>query len=698
MDVSCSRCGTEYEFDDALISERGTTVRCTNCGLEFKIFPPSSAGRPELWDVWETEDRRGTPRTFRSLAELQRDISQGDVLGHHFLSRGQEEARRLSSIAELEPLLRRSRSTPPPPEVAVGAQGIRRGKSGTALGLPTISDMGTLLPPALALSDVRPPESPESLLHTQAPVTASPLGSPSESTLLSTHRSATPISVQSMSRPPEVPGGVESKGAESRKKRIHSALSLDDGAAPPAPAPDEAPASPRNQVPSLSQSLLPRGRGSVPPPSSDRPSSIPPPPSSERERVSDLPSASEFPEPLATTAVSSNPARQTAPPPLPQGAAPVEWVPVSHSSGPESCRSDPEVRASYPELGIGSSRDGAGSARGRGAKSGMLIGTVVLGAGLFAGYLGSEKIRAYVASPDNVRPAPTSQLKPKSPADASIPKGPAIELSREELEQKLLLAEIGWFRVRLLPEDAPDRMLSQTLVEKELPGWVEQASRLPKKGDTLWTQVDLLRLAGDVRTARSLLADVDVSEMRPYSVAMLDWAENELSPPWPSLLGRLDEARANDKSPFLISSAYLVALAKSGAVAEARAKWQDLGTMDGGAAAPLYRDLFVFFGRVEQAGSSLVEVPDVELSGAETGRTEWTPPPKDKSPSAPEEVKSLVDEADTLWRGGDRERAIVLYRQVMAKVGTRHFLGQRAAARIAQAERERGEGSPPAAP
>ena len=49
MDVRCNRCGTEYEFDDALISERGTTVKCTNCGLQFKVYPSHHSGGPERW-------------------------------------------------------------------------------------------------------------------------------------------------------------------------------------------------------------------------------------------------------------------------------------------------------------------------------------------------------------------------------------------------------------------------------------------------------------------------------------------------------------------------------------------------------------------------------------------------------------------------------------------------------------------------
>ena len=32
MDVRCERCKTDYEFDDARITEAGVTVKCTTCG------------------------------------------------------------------------------------------------------------------------------------------------------------------------------------------------------------------------------------------------------------------------------------------------------------------------------------------------------------------------------------------------------------------------------------------------------------------------------------------------------------------------------------------------------------------------------------------------------------------------------------------------------------------------------------------
>ena len=37
MDVKCERCGTEYEFDDARVTETGVNVKCTHCGHLFKV-------------------------------------------------------------------------------------------------------------------------------------------------------------------------------------------------------------------------------------------------------------------------------------------------------------------------------------------------------------------------------------------------------------------------------------------------------------------------------------------------------------------------------------------------------------------------------------------------------------------------------------------------------------------------------------
>jgi predicted Zn finger-like uncharacterized protein len=102
MDVRCTRCGTEYEFDDALISERGTSVRCTQCGHQFKVFPPQLATMgPDEWVVLTSLGRRVV---YRSLRELQNGISKSEVAREDLLARGSKPPRPLGSIAELDPL------------------------------------------------------------------------------------------------------------------------------------------------------------------------------------------------------------------------------------------------------------------------------------------------------------------------------------------------------------------------------------------------------------------------------------------------------------------------------------------------------------------------------------------------------------------------------------------------------------------
>ena len=106
MDVTCPRCQTDYEFDDALVSERGTTVKCTNCGHQFRVFRPRSSqtgAAPASPELWKIERRDGEPLELRSLVELQRAIRAGRVSRNDLLRRGDSPARRVSDIPELEP-------------------------------------------------------------------------------------------------------------------------------------------------------------------------------------------------------------------------------------------------------------------------------------------------------------------------------------------------------------------------------------------------------------------------------------------------------------------------------------------------------------------------------------------------------------------------------------------------------------------
>jgi len=104
MDVTCERCGTEYEFDETLVAARGTTVKCTNCGHLFKVFRPgaSAAGGAESksWTVRRASG--GASESIASLKELQRLITVGQLTPDDQISRSGEGWKRLGDIAELQ--------------------------------------------------------------------------------------------------------------------------------------------------------------------------------------------------------------------------------------------------------------------------------------------------------------------------------------------------------------------------------------------------------------------------------------------------------------------------------------------------------------------------------------------------------------------------------------------------------------------
>ena len=113
MDVQCESCKTEYEFDDALVSGRGTTVRCTSCGHRFKVRRPEGDPSTDRWVVTTADGREITFVTLRELqrAILGKQVTRGDTLGEVGAP-----SRLLGSIAELEPFFEgRSSSRPPPP-------------------------------------------------------------------------------------------------------------------------------------------------------------------------------------------------------------------------------------------------------------------------------------------------------------------------------------------------------------------------------------------------------------------------------------------------------------------------------------------------------------------------------------------------------------------------------------------------------
>jgi predicted Zn finger-like uncharacterized protein len=100
MNVTCVRCGTEYEFDDALVSERGTTVRCTRCAFEFRVRMPRTADRPA--ERWIVRKVTGEEYDFVSLTDLQQAIHLRRVSPQDELSRDGQTFRMLADAEEFE--------------------------------------------------------------------------------------------------------------------------------------------------------------------------------------------------------------------------------------------------------------------------------------------------------------------------------------------------------------------------------------------------------------------------------------------------------------------------------------------------------------------------------------------------------------------------------------------------------------------
>jgi predicted Zn finger-like uncharacterized protein len=181
MDVRCDRCGTEYEFDDALVSERGTSVKCTTCGHQFKVFRPRVEGAvPEQWVIRAADGRE---LVFHSLRELKAGIMARQVVRTDRIARGTGPVRALGSIPELTSFFddaeRASRTGQPstarvPTPLGLGAQPAassqERGSGRTIHGVPPS-------PHSVSPASLPPPSAEPEPPTARKPAASAPPGS-----------------------------------------------------------------------------------------------------------------------------------------------------------------------------------------------------------------------------------------------------------------------------------------------------------------------------------------------------------------------------------------------------------------------------------------------------------------------------------------------------------------------------------------
>lgn len=195
MQVCCSQCSTEYEFEDALISSRGTSVKCTQCGHEFRVHPPPSADSAD--DTWLVRLQAGEERTFTTLRSLQQAIVRGQLLPVDSLSRGHGPSRLLGDMPELQSFFtqaaRRLATLPPPQRPNLALASLRPPSSmpppsggiegASASGFASKLQAGVrTLPPPVAIEAYRSSAPLSALATAQRPdeVEPPPLGSSPE--------------------------------------------------------------------------------------------------------------------------------------------------------------------------------------------------------------------------------------------------------------------------------------------------------------------------------------------------------------------------------------------------------------------------------------------------------------------------------------------------------------------------------------
>lgn len=547
MDVTCERCGTAYEFDDALVSERGTTVKCTSCGNQFKVRRPQPAGAPERWLVRTIDGRE---LEFRALRELQAAIAQAAITRDDVLSRGGSRPRRLGSIAELEPFFASAGAAlQHPTNLGLGPKAPPRSRLPTPAGLGVVSarpEVSVAIPlPRSAQHDPPSVDEETVVFHGPSPVSSAASRRPA-SIPPPPRRSVPPgVVVAPLGAPPVVISDPTGTPAPGRALR-------DDVSAPTMPFPVGSILDP------LSARALAQDDWNQAPPSSDRgePSApqhspVPPPPSAPTSSGSGV-------SPLTPTP-----------------------APVRSSYGGDEAFGE-------PRFSVAASPRRTGAAR-------WMVGLFVAGMIALAFATVGRRLLIAGATPAH----PTGEVDARvgtllTDGEKSLLEGD-LEQAKEAFDKASILAErdgrvvadlarlaaakadVDWLRARILAPEDPE----QATARRDLEQAVQRARRAADRAaevapaDAVVTRIriDALRLAGDLEGARKLVGAIAAASAQPdnaLALAELDLAEAQ--PDWSTVLGRLRIAVGGEGSLGRARAMLVYALARSGDLPGARSE------------------------------------------------------------------------------------------------------------------------------
>jgi len=674
LDVCCERCGTEYEFDDALVSERGTTVECTNCSFKFKVYPPrTGTGTPEQWVV---RTATGHQLVFTSLRDLQRAISQGQLGPNDQLSRSNQPPRVLGSIAELEPLFeasarRQQREGPrtlagvAPPANAPGRT-MPLGANVPVPGQPPVETAPRVLVAHPATAPHRAaspgatlplnPGPPETIRQAPAPAPGGSHTPDQEPRPPSIRPRAPEFNLGGSQQEPPAQGAASAKtlGLGSQPPPVTPSMDFDVG--PPSSAVDALGRTRPSQYSPIEREpvTLPRGLPNVAP----------------RESFGGT-------LPLEGSNIVPGPQ----PEPVIRHEQSTPWhspMPPNASESYEESLSDPDPRYVIPT-------------RSRRARSRWIVALVLLGVlVLFGATVGRKYLKSYAGS------APPEQSESDARVESLLAKGDELldagdfEGARVQFAKASVLAEknpsvlgalarlettradLVWLELRLLDPADTDRVKA---VHKRLGSRVGSAREAVKAAadaaaddpPILRARVDWFRLGGDLKKARAIVGPLSQQASTPqnaYVLAALDLAEP--APAWSTVIERLRVAAAAEGKVGRARAMLVYALARYGNTNQARSELEKLQSVN--KSHPLLKPLSAFLGRFEAASESedgedagVATVDPSKLGELDTGgAAAGSPPP-------PGDYRSQLTAAGRALRNGDLNQAERLYQAVLAR-------------------------------
>jgi predicted Zn finger-like uncharacterized protein len=518
MDVTCDNCKAEYDFDDTLLGDKGTTVKCSKCGHVFRVLPPR---REPQRSALKVRFRDGRVESVASLRELQQRIQAGTVGMDDELGRDGFTFRRLGDVPELKNFFVRTAPASGPVHTSAAAQGAlpHRGEP-----LPAAAHRGEPLPAApkrtmLGVGNVQVPPAPR--VPNLGPVAAAQALAPTQPA--ANHPRNTVQGRAPISSAPTAPNAAVPSPEPAPPKREAPSQRMPVGAAPSASG-----TAPTVQA----SSFNPAGLGASPRSDAfDAPTLAAPIPGSPTPRVpSGGPAAAAFgASPGAASSTQPAPAQRPAGPSLriPDDSSELPLRPQSgqparpHGAGLDSIAPgvlkaavSPSSGAPKPAAGgVHLSLDEDEPRRPDGRSSGgssklwlYLLVAAVLGGG---GWLVADQLKP-APQPTAIAPTPT----PDAPAPSTAPAGPeaAVEApaapsaAQAEAPQptevepaeeasapepaaaaaapaKAAASKTEPGKTDTKPEAAPTESASNGREPKDYSGWVSRGDKLLKQGE-----------------------------------------------------------------------------------------------------------------------------------------------------------------------------------------------------------------------